>query len=539
MARRPTRTDKAARGVLPRRSIANHNFEHFKWFATSCELPDGLGKFEIQEHEEAMFRDYFAGIAENLWLLPTGQRKSMILGLLALHCATYVRSNARVFILGGLGGHGRNALDAAAGFVERDPNRLGRWWVLQEYGMGRLKSLIDRGTILVVSAGRRVGGRGGSSVEGENPDLILVEEFHRHEDDGAALGTLQSKAQKKSHGGWIVQTVIVTTAGDNLDSALGRKISRATDIDAGAIVTQDRPDEYYRRGVDADGDIVLHEWAVPEHIQPPQKADGTKADMQRFRKELAAYLEHVKRANPATFITVDNLRRSFKALSQEIWVFQRQHCNQWVVQTHPAIDRVGWGAGADPTHAIPAAAEGVVIGLDTSDSWDTTAITPAWRAEDGKVVTSGTVVLQPTGGTRPKRMREAIKVLETMLERWPGAVVAFDRHYGGGYVAEVLEEDHGITTVDVGMGAPFEMASALLAELVDQQQMQHNDDETLTAHVLAATAKRSRFGRRWRLWQPPDGRPIDACAALAIAVWIVFNPPEVPAQKAAPGADFW
>jgi len=536
MARRPSGNGPAVR--RPRKSNAHWHLDGFVWFCGTLELPDGLGPFVLEDYELTILADLFAGVPENLWLLPTGQRKSMLIGALALYVATYVRSNCRVFILGGLGGHGRNALDAADGFIERDPRRLGQWWTLQEYGLGRLKSRHDKSIVKVVSAGRRKAGRGGSTVEGESPDLILVEELHRHEDDGAALATLQSKAQKKSHGGWIVPTVIVTTAGDNLESALGRRLARATDVTAGAVVTADRRGEYYRRGIDADGDLVVHEWSVPDEVVMPERPDSSPADQKRYRVEVAAYIAEVKKANPASFITVDNLRRSLKTLLSEPWTFQRQHGNQWVVQALPAIDRVGWAAGAREDLAIPRGAEGVVIGLDASDSWDTTALVPAWRNEDGRVVTAGARILQPSGVSRPKRMSDAIGILESMIERWPGAIVAFDRHYGGGYVAEVLEERHAISTVDVGMGAPFEQASMLLAELVDQQQVRHANEPELTSHVLAAASRASRFGRRWRLTQPPDGRPMDGAAALAMAVWIVFNPP-VDERRVAPGIDLW
>lgn len=539
MAPQPTRPASSSSLAVwtPERSLEKHSLDHFQRFCASLQLPNGLGPLVLEDHELTMLADYFDGVVENLWLLPTGQRKSMLLGALALHCGTYVRANSRIFILGGLGGHGRNALDAAAGFVERSRD-LSQLWEAQEYGLGRLKSTFDRSRILVVSAGRRSGGRGGSTVEGETPDLILVEELHRHEDDGAALATLQSKAQKKSHGGWIVPTVIVTTAGDNLESALGRRLARATDVEAGAVVTADRRGEYYRRGIDADGDLVVHEWSLPDEVVMPERPDSSPADQKRYRVEVAAYLAEVKKANPASFITIDNLRRSLKTLSAEPWTFQRQHCNQWVVQALPAIDRVGWASGARDGLAIPRGAEGVVIGLDASDSWDTTALVPVWRNDAGRVVTAGAAILKPSGLSRPKRMSDAIGILESMLERWPGAIVAFDRHYGGGYVAEVLEEKYGIDTVDVGMGAPFEQASMLLAELVDQQQVEHADDPELTSHVLAAASRASRFGRRWRLTKPPDGRPMDGAAALAMAVWIVFNPP-VDERRVAPGIDLW
>lgn len=522
---------------LPERSIEKHTLDHFERFCYSLKLPDGGGSFRLQPFQLAKLEDYFAGILESLWLEPTGVGKSTLMGAVALHHATYVRASPNVFILGGLGGHGRNTLDAAAGFIDRDPD-LSRWWVAQEYGMGRIKSLIDaKGQIVVSSAGRRVGGRGGSSQEGKDPTLILVEEDHRHEDNGAAVATLVSKIQKRSYSGPQVQIIHATTAGDSLDSPLGRLVSRATDEENGAKVQTDlRKGEYYRRAVDADGDLVMHEWAVPDAIQPPDKT--------ATREELNEYLEHIKCAAPADMVTLRSLRLTWKALSSTPWVFQRQNANQWVTQDAAALDKIGWLASArgpkwvEAQHKlgnrdakaleIPKAIRGVYVGLDTATRWDRTAIVPVWVNPDtGRPITAGAVILKSPHPGVQRRMRDAIDVLEVMRERWPRMVVVFDRNWGGGLIAEQLEEDHGLTVIDHGQGVEFELASMLLGELIDQRELEHDGNEELTAHVLAAVARRTRFGRRWRLEQGQDKRPIDGAAALAMATNMAVNPPEL------------
>lgn len=519
MARRATRRG-SSRGWLPERSPAKDTLEHFERFCFTLQLPDGAGPFRLESFQLAVLEDYFAGVLESVWLMPTGQGKSTLLGALALHHGTYVRSEPRVFILGGLANHGRNTLDAAAWFISQSPD-LSRWWVAQEYGMGRIKSLIDqKGQILVTSAGRRVGGRGGASQEGELPTLVLVEETHRHEDQGAAIGTLVSKLQKRSVGGHQVRVVHVTTPGDSLDSPLGRLIARATDTDAGCTVDPDRrPGEYYRRALDADGDLVLHEWGVPDEIQPPRDKND--------RKALDAYLAEVKKANPAPFVTTRSLRLTYKALSAEPWVFLRQNAGQWVVQDFAALDKVGWIAGRKPGLKIPPGAHGVYVGLDTAPKWDTTAIVPVWvDPETGRPRTAGTVVKKsPEPGTQ-KRMRDAIDVLNDMRKVWPRMTIVFDRNWGGGLIAEQLEEDHGLTVIDHGQGKEFELASMLLGELIDQSGIDHDGHDELTTHILNAVARRSRYGRRWRLEQPRDGRPIDGAAALAMAVNMALNPAE-------------
>lgn len=535
--RRATRRgSRTRRPRLPERDPSKHNLDHFQRFCYTLKLPDGGGPFRLEEFQLAKLEDYFNGILESLWLEPTGAGKSTLLGAVALHHGTYVRASPNVFVLGGLGGHGRNTLDAAAGFIDRSED-LSRWWVAQEYGMGRIKSLIDaKGQIVVSSAGRRVGGRGGSSQEGKDPTLILVEEDHRHEDNGAAVATLISKIQKRSFSGPQVQIIHATTAGDTRDSPLGRLVDRATDSENGCRVeTKRRPKEYYRRGVDPDGDLVMHEWAVPDHILPPAKHAS--------RQEITAYLKHVKRACPAPMVTMRSLRLTYKANSAEPWVFQRQNANQWVTQDQAALDKVGWYAGdrgplwvrnrrasGDKTARvleIPKGAKGVFVGLDTAPKWDTTAIVPVWKdPKTGRPRTAGTVILKSEKPGAQRRMRDAIDVLEVMRERWPTMAVVFDRNWGGGLIAEGFEEDHGLTVIDHGQGVEFELASMLLGELIDQRGLEHDGNPELTEHVLAAVARRSRYGRRWRLDKGRDGRPIDGAAALAMAVNMVFNPPE-------------
>jgi hypothetical protein len=550
----------------PQRDLRKHTVEHFGRFFATLRMPDGAGRRVLQDFQLAKLEDYFhewddagelvrEGFFENLWLEPTGMGKSTLLGALALHHATYVRVDPRVYVVGGLGGHAANTMDAASGFVQRSED-LGRWWKPTKYGLstdgstGALLSLVpedsDESGIYATSAGRRVGGRAGSAQEGKAPTLILVEETHRHEDNGAAVATLVSKVQKRSLPGQQVQVVHATTAGDSLDTLLGRMLARVTDEEKGAVVQTDlRPGEHYRRAVDADGDLVMHEWAVPEGIAPP--------DRNTSRVDLDAYLEHVKRAAPADMVTVRSLRLSWRSLASMPWVFLRQHANQWVTADFAAIDRFAWrscgrGRGwvaeqraqgnrdAEPvaippgklTSVLLRGAPGVYVGLDTAGRWDSTAIVPTWvDPATRRPVTSGATILGSTHPGAQRRQRNVIEVLLAMRERWPNMALVFDRNYGGGLIAEAFEEDHGFVVVDFNQtGAPMELASMLVGSLVDGGQLEHDEHPELTAHVLAAVMRRSRYGRRWRFEKPRSGEPVDGAVALAMAVYTAMHPPE-------------
>jgi phage terminase large subunit-like protein len=461
----------------------------------------------------------------HLWEWPTGQGKSALLGALALHHATYCVPKPRVFVLGGELEHARNTTNAAAGFIYESRNRggmLGAWWEPQEHSGGRLLPLWlddqDVG-IFARSAGRNVAAKGGSSVEGKNPTQILVEELHRHADDGAAMNTLIAKTIKAAAVGRTVRVGIVTTAGTNRNSQLGRLEAQALDEAAGATVEKDRrPGESYTRAVDSERELVAHIWAVPEYISPPSDGDDGPA--------LDEFLEHVKRANPAEWITVKGLKRVWRSLKRAgRWMFLRQNANQWVTAGFAVIDRGQWWRLKVDELKIPAG-KGikVYVGLDRASKWDSTAIVPVWKPPDGRARVAGAVILDSPKNGQRRRTRDVGRVLETMLERWPDMVIVFDRNHGGGDIAEELEEEHGLTIIDHSQGTPFDLASMRLAEYVEEGKLEHDGNEALSTQVLAAVMRETAGGKRWRGEAPDDDTPADGFDALAMALHMATTP---------------
>jgi phage terminase large subunit-like protein len=498
----------------PERSLEKSSLDHFERFCFKLKLPDTFKPFVLEEYQLESLGDFYThGAMEHLWEWPTGQGKSTLLGALVLHHGTFIRVNPNVIVLGGLGGHAKHTLNAASWFISQSP-MLQMWWVSQEYGMGRIKSLIkedSRGQIAASSAGMRKGGRGGSSQEGEAPTLVVVEELHRHEDNGAAVRTLTTKVQKRSVGNFGVKIVHATTAGDSLESPLGRMEKRATAEGSDIKITG-----FATRAVDPEGDLVMHRLAVPENVGMPDSGVSPEA--------LDTFLQIVKKANPASFITIAGLRRSWKATSSEPWVFARQHMNQWITQAQNAFSRFDWASCEKASLAIPAGARGVVVGVDMATTYDTTAIVPVWiNPVTGRPQTCGTVVKRSQEGGTRRRARDVVDVLEAMRVLWPDMTIAFDRAWGGGLIAEQFEEDHGLTIVDHGQGQPMEVAAMLLGELLTQHGLDHDGNPNLTQHVLSAAARPTMYGRRWRIEKPRSGEHIDAAIALAMALNVAMQ----------------
>jgi phage terminase large subunit-like protein len=518
------RVSKAGR--LPERSPDKDTLDHFERFCHTLRLKDGAGRLRLEDWALAAFADYFDGVFETLLLVPTGNTKSTLMGAFVLHHATYVRDDPRVIVLGGTGKHARNTLDAATWFISQSPT-LQRWWEPQEYQMGRIKSLIDpspKSGIVAMSTGGNGRKKGGGSVEGDEWTLLVVEEPHRHEDNGGAVRTLTSKAQKRFTPATPTRMFHVTTAGDNLQSFLGRMITRVTDVEHGAIVETDRrKGEYYRYAKDPDGDLVMHEWALPE----TKVVDGKEVPVDHTD------MAEVKKANPSSVVTEKSLRLSFKATTAEPWVFLRQHCNRWVLDDLAAFDKVNLRVCFKEGAAIPAGAKGVFIGVDTASKWDTTALVPVWvDPKVGRPLCAGAVILKsPEDGTR-RRMRDAIDVLDAMRQSWPDLRIVFDRNKGGGLIAEQFEEDHNLVVVDHDQGMEMVEASMLLGQLVDEHGLDHDGNQDLLSHLENAVAKTLMHGTKWRIAQPTDqSRKVDGAVALAMACRIALNPPPEPVEE--------
>ena len=107
-------------------------------------------------------------------------------------------------------------------------------------------------------------------------------------------------------------------------------------------------------------DFALHEWALDE-------------------SEDRDDLDVVKTANPAPWLTIEELRKRRDSPSTTEWQFARWTCGVWLSGEDSAIQAGEWRACADPDVVIPETARDVVIGIDLGWRRDCTAIVPVWR----------------------------------------------------------------------------------------------------------------------------------------------------------------
>lgn len=453
---------------------------------THLRLEDGRPLI-VEDFQRTILRDYFDGTTEVITLLSKKNGKSTLIGALSLfHLVT--TPDAEAIVVAASREQAGILFGQAAGFVRRSE------WLHARVRttMRELRSRDDSGRIRVLAADV-------DTADGVIPTLAVVDEVARHR-SAELLGILRDGLGPRSG-----QLVGISTAGDDEDSPLGRIRQAAYKL---PTVERDGAHRYCRS---ADGAFVLHEWAL-------DPADD-RSDMQI-----------VKRANPASWQTVEALRRRYQSPSMTSWAWARFACGVWMLGEDSAISEAEWNACARPGLTIPAGTPGVVVGIDLGWRWDCTAIVPIHREDDGPIRVHPPAILRPPQDGTSLDAEEVFAVCAEMAERWPGCTYCLDPEAGGEQLAQRLDRELRVSVMTHSQRVrPMSDASQKLAEAISARQIEHPDDPELNRHVLAAAAKFT--GESWRFVKPAKKRPIDGAIALAMATRVLKSQDSQPASS--------
>jgi phage terminase large subunit-like protein len=254
-------------------------------------------------------------------LLPRGQGKSTLLAAIAVDHLLSVEK-AAVYVAASSREQARVIFEIAAGFVRTldHPNLVVRHHELRYCEDPEIAKVFSRHLRVLAADAPR--------LHGLTPTLAIIDELHAHADDSVYLA--MKTAQLKRPGS---KLIVISTAGAGADSPLGRLRSRAL---AQPHVT--------RRGAvtDARGaQLRFLEWSVDEDsdIDDPRE---------------------VKRANPASWITVDGLREQREAVPD--LAYRRFHANQWTEREGHWLPAGAWQACIGKPEHVPG--EDIWIGVD-------------------------------------------------------------------------------------------------------------------------------------------------------------------------------
>lgn len=447
---------------------------HFRAWSRLLRLEDGSA-FRLEAFQAKMLADHFAGARELVALLPKGNGKSTLLGALALYHLEFT-TEARCYIAAASRDQAGIIFGAAVGFARRSPGLAGRYDPKQ--GSRQILSVRDSGFIRVLAADA-------DTADGVAPTLALVDELHRHR-TGELLAVFRGGLGKR--GG---QLVTISTAGSDPDSPLG--LLRRAALAQGVVERRGT----HMRSAGGDGGFVLHEWSL-----------GPDDDLDDLRL--------VKRANPARFVTAENLRlvKGAPGTSRAQWA--RFHCNVWAQDDDSAISELDWGRCAVPGGEIPDGSE-VLVGIDLGWKWDTTALVPCQPLGGERVRYGRPVILVPPHDGTMLDEGLVWDALVGMSGRWSVRVV-LDPNAGGQRLAQRIRDELGLEVLEHSQDpSPMSDASMRFAGAVGGGLVEHPGDEAFTGQVCAAAAKSTVGGEKWRLVKGRARRPIDAAVAAAMA----------------------
>lgn len=448
--------------------------DHFAAFCERLTLDNG-SPFLLEDFQRRMLREYFDGAVESLAMLPKGNGKTTLLGALALHHLAYT-DEAACYIAAASRDQAGIMYGHAAGFVRRSEGLQGR--MIVRAGYREIRSRRDGGFVKVLAADA-------NTADGVGPTLALVDELHRHKTTGL-LDVFRDGLPKRDG-----RLVIISTAGSDENTPLGR--IRRKVMREGVVSHRGA----YTRARTRDSTFVLHEWS----LRPTDDLEDVGL---------------VKRANPASIITAESLRRRRDSPSMTRGAWARYACNVWAQDDDCAISALDWAPLARPGLQIPDGSS-VWVGVDLGWKWDTTAIVPYCVGEDDEPGRfAGAAIFEPPRDGTMLEERVVWDALAAMAQRWTVRVV-LDPNAGGQRFAQRIRDELDLEVLEhTQEPVPMADAASRFMEAVRSRSILHADDPVFSSHILAA-ATTTTAGDKQRFVKGPSRSPIDALIAAAMA----------------------
>jgi phage terminase large subunit-like protein len=419
--------------------------------------------------------------------LPRKNGKSSTLGALGAWAASVEgEQSPDVIFAAGSREQAAVVFDQARAFIESSPI-LDLWFDAQRFV---IKCPDSNGVIRRIAADGRL-------QHGLNPSFICADELHafttpRQEELWAALQTATGAREEPL-------SVAITTAGYDRQTVLGRLYQQAIELPG----LEERNDGSLLVARDDDSGFLFYWYTVPED-----------ADIE----DEAAW----DRANPASWITPEVLRRQLESPSVSENDFRRLHLNQWTKTRSAWLAPGLWEEMEDPEFRFPPGSP-VYLGIDVGLVHDTTAVSIAAPLEGGRVgvkthVWSAVpdVAAHEYAETGRVDLGEVEEYVRSLAETYDVRELVFDPRFFE-RSAQTLGRE-GIPC------APLYQSSAAYADALQEfyiaaqeRRIVHDGDQVLADHIEATAAKMSPRG--WKVSKMDQSKRIDAAVASVMAHW--------------------
>lgn len=417
-----------------------------------------------------------------LFGLPRKNGKSTLAAALALYLAgPDGEASPEVVIAAGSRDQAAIVFNQAREFVEASP-ALSDWYTAQRY---LIRCHDTNGIIKRISAD-------GKLQHGLNPHGIVIDELH----------AFLTEAQTELYTAMVTSTgareqpliVIITTAGHDMESILGQLYRRSLEL--GDV--QRRPGLTIARD---EANKFLFWWHGANK-------DASIDDDQEWM-----------RANPASWITRDDLRMQLHSPAMDDNSFRRLHLNQWTAARDAWLPAGTWQALVSPAE-IPEGAL-VSVGVDVALYHDNTAVVVSHIDAAGSEILRSHVWSANPELPADEYCSDKIDLfavgdyIRELATRYEVCIVLYDPRFFEAIAQQLADEGLPV--------APMHQSSAPMADAYQEFYVaartgviRHNGDPILAAHVEGTAAKRTERG-----WQVSKlrSKKIDACVAACMALY--------------------
>jgi|GEM_PF-1835129 len=439
----------------------------FRRFAALCGV-------ELEPFQLLIMAEFFSGRRELIVLLPRGNGKTTLYALVALWTMLTVE-RGDVYIAA--------STARQAGIMWKEARRLAQHnpsiSKLVKYRHNYLATRREGGGSITVVA---------SDNKGKNHGLLggvlfLVDELHAHVNNDTYLAFRTALGKRPD-----AQMVVISTSGMRLAGTLFDLRREAAKLPVVAHV------DTLTHTLDASGRVSFLEWALPQDTDP----NTITAD-------------DLKRANPATFVSVEFLQEQLDAPGlrpEEVACF---HACVWARTAKSWLAPGAWQRCHEPGAEIPLGAS-VWGGLDIGVYQDSSALVLLHERADGRVVPKAQIWTPPGDGS-PIDLGEVLAAVRQARHDYDLQGLVIDR-WNMEYQAQLLDSE-GLLVVDHPM-RDMASASQMTYEAINTAVFAHDGDPELTAHVAAGVTVHTAGG--WKLTKASRKLvdQIDALIALAI-----------------------
>ncbi|MEJ7787447.1 MAG: terminase large subunit [Solirubrobacteraceae bacterium] len=428
-----------------------------------CELIDEpLAPFQLR-----IARAYFGKAREVAAILPRGNSKTSTAALIAVHHLLSVEG-AAVTIGAASRDQARIAFERMRGFAQHPA--LGDLLVIRHL---ELRNPDGDGLLRVVPSD-------GPRVHGLSSTLYVADEVWSWPDAGL-LEAMTTGLVKRPDS----KLLAISTAAAQLDSPLGRMRARAlaqpTAKRAGAVV-------------EATGDPHWIEWSVPD-----------EADLDDLRA--------VKRANPAPWISVADLKRQRAAVPEQ--AFAQFHACRWGSTEGSWLPAGAWQACVG--EPVFEDGEAIWCGVDVGGERSASAV--VWVNAELHV---GAAIYHGDSG-----VLECVQQVRDLADRYSLREVVFDP-WRFGQAAQELERERVPVLTFPQTDVRMVPASLRLHAAIVEKRLTLPDDREFAQHAANTIAKHSRRG--WRIDKASPRDNMDAVVALCMALERAEQPAPEPVR---------